>query len=98
MILLGRFNMTKFDEQKIRETAYYIWKDSGCPANSSANDWNAAIDRLNAIDALSTANRIASSCRTASMISLSKKMAASSAHKETAYRLVKTTSRKVTKK
>ena len=38
--------MTQFDEKTIRETAYYIWKNNGCPANSSAHDWNAAIEQL----------------------------------------------------
>ena len=38
--------MTQFDEKTIRETAYYIWKNNGCPANSSTHDWNAAIEQL----------------------------------------------------
>ena len=43
--------MTQFDEKTIRETAYYIWKNNGCPANSSTHDWNAAIEQLEQRDA-----------------------------------------------
>lgn len=35
-----------FNEDAIREAAYYIWKNAGCPANSSLHDWNAAIEQL----------------------------------------------------
>lgn len=52
--------MTQFDEKTIRETAYYIWKNNGCPANSSTYDWNAAIEQLEQRDALSTAKQISS--------------------------------------
>lgn len=34
------------NEDAIREAAYYIWKNAGCPANSSLQDWNAAIEQL----------------------------------------------------
>lgn len=49
-----------FDEKTIRETAYYIWKNNGCPANTSAQDWNAAIEQLEYRDALATAKQISS--------------------------------------
>ena len=38
--------MYKFNEDAIREAAYYIWKNNGCPANSSLSDWDAAISQL----------------------------------------------------
>ena len=38
--------MSSFSEDAIREAAYYIWKNNGCPRNSSLSDWNAAIDQL----------------------------------------------------
>ena len=44
--------MYKFNEDAIREAAYYIWKNNGCPANSSLNDWDAAINQLSAQAAL----------------------------------------------
>lgn len=38
--------MYNFNEDAIREAAYYIWKNNGCPANSSLSDWDAAINQL----------------------------------------------------
>ncbi len=43
--------MTIYNEDAIREAAYYIWKNNGCPANTSAHDWNAAISQLNSLSA-----------------------------------------------
>lgn len=40
--------MYKFNEDAIREAAYYIWKNNGCPANTSLSDWDAAINQLTA--------------------------------------------------
>ncbi len=50
--------MTNFDNKMIQEAAYYIWKNNGCPNNSSASDWQAAIDQLERQDALATASAI----------------------------------------
>lgn len=36
-----------FSEKAIAEAAYFIWKNNGCPANTSLQDWNAAIYQLN---------------------------------------------------
>ena len=49
--------MTNFNENAIREAAYYIWKNNGCPANTSAQDWNAAINQLNAMAAAKTTTK-----------------------------------------
>ena len=38
--------MSNFDNKMIQEAAYYIWKNNGCPNNTSASDWQAAIDQL----------------------------------------------------
>ena len=38
-----------FSEKAIAEAAYYIWQNNGCPANTSLQDWNAAINQLNAM-------------------------------------------------
>lgn len=43
--------MTNYNEDAIRETAYYIWKNNGCPANTHTHDWNAAISQLNSLSA-----------------------------------------------
>ncbi len=58
--------MTRFNEKMIQETAYYIWKNNGCPADSSAHDWNAAIELLERKDALETARQISALYRTVS--------------------------------
>jgi len=57
-----------FSEQAIAEAAYYIWKNNGCPANSSMQDWNAAINQLSLLanskkTKLSSAKKT-SSCKT----------------------------------
>ena len=40
--------MKNLNENAIREAAYYIWKNNGCPANTSQQDWNLAIQQLTA--------------------------------------------------
>ncbi len=44
--------MYNFNEDAIREAAYYIWKNNGCPNNSNLSDWDAAINQLSAQAAL----------------------------------------------
>lgn len=61
-----------FDEKTIRETAYYIWKNNGCPANTSAQDWSAAIEQLEQRDALATAKQISSLYQAAFLNSVAK--------------------------
>lgn len=40
--------MYNFNEDAIREAAYFIWKNNGCPSNSNMSDWDAAINQLSA--------------------------------------------------
>mgnify|MGYP004535293131 CR=1 FL=1 len=40
--------MNKLNDKAIAEAAYYIWKNNGCPANTHAQDWAAAIQQLSA--------------------------------------------------
>lgn len=40
--------MYNFNEDAIREAAYFIWKNNGCPSNSNMSDWDAAIHQLSA--------------------------------------------------
>ena len=40
--------MNKLNDKAIAEAAYYIWKNNGCPANTHAQDWAAAIKQLSA--------------------------------------------------
>lgn len=49
--------MTKFNDNAIREAAYYIWQNNGCQANSSAYDWNAAINQLSAASAINSGRK-----------------------------------------
>lgn len=49
--------MTKFNDNAIREAAYYIWQNNGCQANSSAYDWNAAINQLSAASAINNGRK-----------------------------------------
>ncbi len=60
-----------FSEKAIAEAAYYIWKNNGCPANTSMQDWNAAINQLSALanvkkTSLSFSSKKTSSCKTLS--------------------------------
>ena len=56
------------NENAIREAAYFIWKNNGCPANTSAQDWNAAINQLSSLAALNNATKKVSSCKTSSLV------------------------------
>ena len=91
--------MTNFNENAIKEAAYYIWKNNGCPANSSLQDWNDAINHLSAMAALSN---VRSSLKTASIKSLSLSAASvkktSSAKKTSAAAKKTTTAKKSAKK
>lgn len=49
--------MIKFSDSAIQEAAYYIWKNNGCPANTHVQDWNAAINQLNAMATIKNANK-----------------------------------------
>ena len=49
--------MYKFSDENIREAAYYIWKNNGCPTGTSSQDWNSAVNQLNAMTALKIASR-----------------------------------------
>ena len=53
-------------ENAIREAAYYIWKNNGCPANTSLSDWNAAINQLSSMATLNSAAKKVSSTKTSS--------------------------------
>ena len=72
-----------FNEQAIAEAAYYIWQNNGCPANTSAQDWDAAIYQLsllaNSKKTKLSATRKTSSCKT---LSATKKSPAKKAAKK----------------
>ena len=38
--------MSKYNENYIREAAYYCWKNAGCPSGQDEYFWNMAINQL----------------------------------------------------
>lgn len=72
------------NENAIREAAYFIWKNNGCPANTSLQDWNAAINQLTSLATLNSAAKSISSKTLASKASaLVKKTLVKTASKTT---------------
>ena len=46
--------MYNFNEDAIREAAYYIWKNNGCKQGTALSDWDAAIHQLSCQAAFAT--------------------------------------------
>ncbi len=86
------------NENAIREAAYYIWKNNGCQANTSLNDWNAAIAQLNAMASLSNGSKKSTSLKSLSSSKKTSVKSAAAALKSSAAslskKLTKTTSKK----
>ncbi len=68
------------NEQAIREAAYYLWQNAGCPNGQDNYFWNEALKQLNCCNK--------SSCNKKSSASSSKKTS-SSAKKTTSSKLKK---------
>jgi hypothetical protein len=95
-LLLWRTKMKNLNENAIREAAYYIWKNNGCPAGTSQQDWNLAIQQLSSNKSSSLLNNASSLLKTtssakksnsktsASKIAAPKKTSAKTAAKTTA--------------
>lgn len=74
----------KFDNKAIAEAAYYIWQNNGCPANTHAQDWAAAINQLSTMNAVKSASkRLASSKTSLSKATVIKAAALKSASSKT---------------
>ena len=74
--------MKNLNENAIREAAYYIWKNAGCPSNTSLQDWNAAIQQLSACSCNNkTTSKNTSSVKTSALKSASLKKSASASKK-----------------
>jgi len=56
--------MIKYTDSDIRNAAYFIWKNNGCPSNTHEQDWAAAINQLSAMSALKTASKKLASAKT----------------------------------
>lgn len=77
--------MKNLNENAIREAAYYIWKNAGCPANTSLQDWNAAIQQLSSCSCNNT-NKNSSkntSLKTSALKTVSLKKSSSTSKKTT---------------
>ena len=47
LVNYGEIKMsTKYNENYIREAAYYCWKNAGCPCGQDEYFWNMAINQL----------------------------------------------------
>ena len=46
--------MYNFNEEAIREAAYYIWKNNGCRQGTALSDWDEAIHQLSVNAAFAT--------------------------------------------
>lgn len=68
--------MYNFNEETIREAAYYIWKNNGCKNGTALSDWDAAIHQLSCQAAFATRNASASKKASCSKKSTTKKTAA----------------------
>ena len=73
------------NENAIREAAYFIWKNNGCPANTSLQDWNAAINQLTS---LATLNSAAKSISSSSKTSSSKTLASFQNNQEKIFQII----------
>lgn len=60
--------MVKYNENAIREAAYYNWQNAGCPMGKDEYFWAMAIEQL---------NKKCSSCNSTKKISTAKKSASS---------------------
>lgn len=65
-IYLEIMTMIKFSDSDIQKAAYFIWKNNGCPANTHVQDWNAAINQLNAMATIKNASKKLASAKLSS--------------------------------
>lgn len=70
--------MVKYNENTIRETAYYIWQNAGCPVGQDEMFWSMAVEQLsNNCNNSSSCKSSTSSSLKKSSVSAAKKPAAS---------------------
>ena len=56
---------TKLNENAIREAAYYIWQNAGCPSGQDAQHWAMAVEQLSSCSckkSSSSSKKSSSSC------------------------------------
>ncbi len=47
---------TKLNENAIREAAYYIWQNAGCPSGQDAQHWAMAVEQLSSCSSKKTSS------------------------------------------
>ncbi len=62
---------TKYNENSIREAAYYCWQNAGCPNGQDEYFWNMAINQLygtncNKTSCCNSSSKSSSSCKKSS--------------------------------
>ena len=82
-----------YNENAIREAAYYIWQNSGCPSGMESQHWAMAIDQL-----YNKKNSCCNSSTSKKCSSTSSKKSSSTCSKKTASTSSKTTSKKSSSK
>jgi len=78
--------MSNLNENAIREAAYYIWQNAGCPSGKDEQFWAMAIEQLSSTKA---------PCKSSSKCSCSKTASSKAASSKTAAK--KTVSKKTSK-
>ena len=66
---------TKLNENAIREAAYYIWQNAGCPSGQDAQHWAMAVEQLSSCSckkSSSSSKKTSSSCASKSSSSTKK--------------------------
>lgn len=66
---------TKLNENAIREAAYYIWQNAGCPNGQEAQHWALAVEQLSSCTCKKTSSsskKSSSSCASKSSSSTKK--------------------------
>lgn len=61
--------MVNYNENAIREAAYYIWQNAGCPQGQDEKFWAMAIEQLNAAAPCcsKSSSKKSTSCKSASV-------------------------------
>jgi len=55
-----------YNEQAIKEAAYYLWQNAGCPNGQDNYFWNEALKQLNCCNKNSCCNKSSSSKKSSS--------------------------------
>jgi len=66
---------TKLNENAIREAAYYIWQNAGCPNGQEAQHWALAVEQISSCTCKKTSSsskKSSSSCASKSSSSTKK--------------------------